>query len=162
MVKFMAVVALGLGSATVPPPDLPPPAIDRGIWSQYNRGPTEAQIWYHQEVTGLLRDPWRYDGFIARLSCDEVGQDAWIRIGEDPQWQHVFVFDCSGHASTTRWMREAGIIGELGYYLARENGVPVGRGVRGAITFTNPYLHEGVHDLHYRTRYLRMGHPVPR
>ena len=114
--------------------------IAEGTWSQYSQGPTDGQIWYHTTQTGKLKNPKRYDGFVAVADCDLVGDEAWIRVYPWKKWQHVFIFDCSGHVSTTRWFHEAGIIGELGWYIARELDVPTGKGVRGAISFSPPAI----------------------
>lgn len=131
----------------VAPVMLPPPThtipderhkIYGGVWSQFNQGPTDGQIWYHTTQTRLLKNPKQYDGFIAVADCKLVGDEAWIKVYPWKRWHHVFIFDCSGHASTTRWFHEAGIIGELGWYIARSLEVPVGQGVKGEITFSPP------------------------
>lgn len=136
IVTTMLMGMLSISPSPNPHP-LGDPSFKSGMWSQYNRGPTDSQIWYHTEVTGKLSDPDRYDGFIAVIDCDLVGDDAWIQIGSHEQWLHVFIFDCSGHWHTTEWMNENGILGEVDYYTMRELGVPPMRGVRGKITF-NP------------------------
>jgi hypothetical protein len=111
--------------------------VRKGLLSQYARGPTDAQIWYHETVTGLLSDYDDYDGMIAVLNCELVGRDAWIKI-EDSPWLHVFVGDCSGHSSTTNWMRRANILFEMDWYLKERFGVPDLKAVPGEIAWQNP------------------------
>lgn len=139
-------VAVLLGAAPIaPPPDNTPInrgpkylQVDRGIFSQYNKGPTDSQIRYHTEVTGLLKPDKGYQGFIAVIDCDRVGDDAWVKIGKSG-WLKVFVFDCSGHVSTTRWMLENDIPAELGWYLVEKLDLPHGVGIPGALTYQNPH-----------------------
>lgn len=113
------------------------PLFMQGSWSQYAKEPTDSQIWYHTEVTGLLSHPEEYDSFIAMVDCDHVGRDVWISVKGGP-WRKAFVFDCSGHVSTTTWMRQNGIIGELDYYTIKELGLPPRQGVRGKLSFLEP------------------------
>lgn len=138
-------VAVLLGAAPIAPPVEGTPLLrgstqfhlDYGTFSQYNRGPTDSQIWYHTQVTGLLKPGQGYQGMIAVVDCDLVGKDAWVRVkGSD--WLKVFVFDCSGHVSTTRWMIDNDIPAELGWYLVEKLGLPHGVGVPGAITYQDP------------------------
>lgn len=138
-------VAILMGAAPIPPPPDTTPFergskhfhVEYGTFSQYNRGPTDSQIWYHTTVTGLLKPGKGYQGFIAVVDCDRVGHDAWIRVGKSG-WLKVFVFDCSGHVSTTRWMLDNDIPAELGWYLVEKLGLPHGVGIPGAITYQNP------------------------
>jgi hypothetical protein len=116
-----------------------PITVTEGTWSQYGKSPTDGQIWYHSTQTKLLENPDAYDAFIAVQSCDDVGKTAWIKVGDHQDWLLTFIFDCSGHSSTTQWFKRANIIGELDYYTARELDILVGRGVVGAITFNSPY-----------------------
>lgn len=139
-------VAIMMGAAPVIPPTPDNTPFNRGskhfqiiegTFSQYNRGPTDSQIWYHTEVTGLLKKGRGYQGFVAVVDCDRVGDDAWIRVGKSG-WLKVFVFDCSGHLSTTRWMFENNIPAELGWYLVEKLDLSHGVGIPGAITYQNP------------------------
>jgi hypothetical protein len=114
-----------------------------GYFSQYDQSPTDGTIEYHQDISGRLpQDLSAYAGVVAVKDCSLVGSDAWIWIMDSRAnmayaWLPVKVFDCSGHAETTEWMEQNNIIGELGYYLARDLGV-LSRGIRGKILFKNP------------------------
>lgn len=70
------------------------------------------------------------DGYIAVLDCSEIGQTRLLRY-QDKTYT-VLIADCSGHASTSQWMRNKNVIAEVDYRLARQNGF-VGRGVKGQI-----------------------------
>lgn len=131
--KTVALLVLIMTTLVTPPETL----YMRGSWSQYAKGPTDSQIWYHTEVTGKLEDPERYDSFVAMIDCDHVGKDVWISV-DGSEWRDAFVFDCSGHTSTTVWMSENNIIGELDYYTVKELGIPERQGVDGRLSFVMP------------------------
>lgn len=117
-----------------------------GYFSHYTQSPTDGTIAYHQEVSSLLpHDMAPYKGVVAVADCSLVGQDAWIWItdqraapGYTRTWLFVKVFDCSGHASTTMWMNQNNIVGELGYYLVRDIGLLHQGGIEGEIVFQDP------------------------
>lgn len=73
-------------------------------------------------------DMSQYDGAIAALSCDWLGQEWLIRPYGEQRWRRVIVADCAGDGHTFEWMRDNGIIGELDYKLGVEFGA-----VRGGI-----------------------------
>jgi hypothetical protein len=108
-----------------------------GFWSRYDREPTDATIEYRKISQDLPQDMIGYDGVIATISCDHIGKDAWITIGES-DWLKVRVFDCSGHMSTNLWAEENNIIGELGYYIAKDHGFTFLGSVPSKITFSPP------------------------
>lgn len=122
-----------------------------GLWTFYHQNPTDGTIDYHQNVSEKIpKDLSDFDGVVALvLGCRDVGEEAWIRI-TDPhvpieqwnRWKHVMVFDCGGHAeSIENFFGPNNIIGELGYYLARDTGaMPLGRAVAGDFTFENPMM----------------------
>lgn len=152
---IVASVALVIGAtAPVPPEGTALPVqrgsyhfrVERGTLSQFARGPTDSQIWYHTEVTGLLDKSKGYVSYIAVVDCDKVGKDAWVKIGSGA-WRYAFVFDCSGHVSTTTWMNTNGIPAELDWYTAEELGLDHSKGIAGAVTYQNPYKHGGNHEI---------------
>lgn len=119
---------------------------ESGYFSQYSQPPTDGTIAYHQDVSGLLpQDMTHYMGVVAVKDCSLVGNDAWIWItdqrattGYTYRWLPVKVFDCSGHAATTKWMNQNSIIGELGYYLVNRLGLYGKGAISGEIAFANP------------------------
>lgn len=118
-----------------------------GYFSHYTQSPTDGTIAYHQDKSGLLpHDMASYKGVVATVDCSLVGQDAWIYITDQRAtpglirvWLPVKVFDCSGHTSTTDWMNQNNIVGELGYYLARDMGLLYQGGIVGEIVFQDPF-----------------------
>ncbi len=124
---------------------------ETGLWTFYNQNPTDGTINYHQDVSGKLpQDMSPYDGVIAiAADCSMVGKEAWIRLTDLHipieywnVWQHVVVFDCGGHQeSIDNFFEPLGIIGELGFYLARDSGaMALGRAVEGDITWEDPTM----------------------
>ena len=122
-----------------------------GLWTFYHQNPTDGTIDYHQNVSEKLpQDLSDFDGVVALvLGCRDVGKEAWIRITEPHipvehwnRWKHVMVFDCGGDSeSIENFFRPNNIIGELGYYLARDTGaMPLGRAVEGDFTFEDPTM----------------------
>jgi hypothetical protein len=99
-----------------------------GWWSQYDEGPTLAQIEYHGFS---INDA---DGFIAVLDCDRVGEYAWIRVNMS-DWFKVLVFDCLGANGNLSWWRNNHILGEIDYYTAVKHGVEGQGGVRAHLAF---------------------------
>jgi hypothetical protein len=115
------------------PADCGPPPVS-GYVSQYDPW----LMWetaVQQEAWGKIDDLWRYDGFIATAECD-IGREGYLSIeGGEPLF--VVAVDCSGHASTTRWMRENNIICEVSHSLAMQFDM-VGRGgIVGEIQWLN-------------------------
>lgn len=124
---------------------------ETGLWTFYGQRPTDGTIDYHQNVSGKLpQDMSQFDGVIAiAADCSVVGKEAWIRL-TDPHipieywnhWQHVMVFDCGGNQeSIDNFFNPLGIIGELGFYLARDSGaMELGRAVEGDIAWEDPTM----------------------
>ena len=114
------------------PVPMEPFPVTSGYWSRYAEEPTLDTIHYRQAVGDLPLDLSGYAGVIAVADCKLVGRDAWIQV-EDSKWLRTIIFDCSGHAETSRWMKEGRIIGELGYGLAKELGTTRRGGVPGKL-----------------------------
>lgn len=84
---------------------------EAGYASRYDPGVMEYVAEYHGHDLSL------YDGALAALSCDDIGEVWYIRPpGGD--WLRVIVSDCAGDGATFEWMRDNGIIVELSYPLA--------------------------------------------
>jgi hypothetical protein len=88
-----------------------------------------------QEAWGKIDDLWRYDGFIATAECD-IGREGYLTVGENEPL-FVAVVDCSGHESTTRWMRESNILCEVSHSLAMQLGIVDKGGIVGEIQWIN-------------------------
>jgi len=54
------------------------------------------------------------DGYVAAVSCAEIGNIVYLRPQGTLRWEKFLIADCSGHAETTRWMITKGIPYELG------------------------------------------------
>jgi hypothetical protein len=102
--------------------------VKTGWWSQYDEGPTLAQMAYHDFS---IDDA---EGFIAVLNCDRVGEYAWIRVN-DSDWIRTRVFDCLGSNGNPSWWRNNHILGEIDYYTAVKHGVEGQGGVRAHLAF---------------------------
>lgn len=87
--------------------------LETGYASRYDPGVMEYVAAYHGH------DLAQYDGAIAALSCDWIGQEWYIRQ-PGGEWYHVIVSDCAGDGATFEWMRDNGILLELSYPLAVE------------------------------------------
>lgn len=111
------------------------PAPIHGSLSQYAPGVMEATIAARQDWGQLPYDLSGFAGAIAVLDCDRIGETAYLSI-DGGEWLPVIIADCSGHAHTTAWMREAGILGEVNYGLAERFGF-VGRGIGASIRYLN-------------------------
>lgn len=78
----------------------------------------------------LPEDRQGVDGYIAALSCRDIGQ-VWT-----VHWQgrtaRLMVYDCAGDARTRAWMQRGNVLGEVDYYTARDWGI-VGRAVEGVV-----------------------------
>jgi hypothetical protein len=113
----------------LPPPEpvYHPPV--PGHFSQYSRQPTIDTVAWRRMVGHI--GPERYDGFIALPSCERLGQTVQVQIDGDPRWWTLVIMDCSGHATATEWMARNRILGEIGYFAARDMGLAPGRGASG-------------------------------
>jgi len=91
-----------------------------GIASQYDPGIMDMVLNTHYAgLTSYMppQDLLQYDGFVAMESCDELGNEYWIRP-ENGQWELFLVVDCSGHAETSHWMKSNNILAEVDYKTA--------------------------------------------
>ena len=94
-----------------------------GIASQYAPLKMESVINVRQ-IPGktaytITQDLSQYDGFIAMESCDELGNEYYIRPQNTTAWEFFLVVDCSGHAETSEWMERNNIIVEVDYETAK-------------------------------------------
>ena len=99
-----------------------------GIASQYAPGVMERVVRVRQAgrtARNLPHDLPAVDGFVAAERCADIGQVWTVMHGE--RVERMLVADCSGHASTTQWMRRNRILIEVDGATARRWGV-VGRG----------------------------------
>lgn len=104
--------------------------VQDGWASQYETHQLMADTVEARQGWGQLpADVSGYDGFVAVESCNRIGDSIYLyRPGVG--FEHFLVADCSGHASTTRWMRENGILVEVGRRTAERWGVVGEGGVR--------------------------------
>lgn len=110
-----------------------------GIASQYAPGVMEKTIAVRQ-IPGktaytVPQDLSKYDGFIAMESCAELGNEYYVKPVESIQWELFLVVDCSGHSSTSEWMKRNNIIIEVDYETAKRwdtvgNGIQVEMAVK--------------------------------
>lgn len=105
-----------------------------GNLSQYSPAATERVI-ANRSIAGrtayTLPDNWReYDVLVAVNECSRLGETGVIMWREHRET--YIAFDCSGHASTSRWMRRNNIIGEVDGNTARRWN-SIGRGMMGAV-----------------------------
>lgn len=102
-----------------------------GVASQYAPGVMDMVLRTHYAgLTSYMppQDLSAYDGFMAMESCEELGNEYWIRP-EDGQWELFLVVDCSGHAETTQWMLRNNIVVEVDYETALRWDT-VGKGIQ--------------------------------
>lgn len=112
-----------------------------GVASQYAPGVMERVVRVRQAgrtARNLPRELPAVDGFVAAERCADIGQVWTVMHGE--RVERMLVADCSGHASTTRWMQRNNILVEVDGATARRWGV-VGRGAR--VTVCRPQGLEG-------------------
>ena len=106
---------------------------EHGTLSYYAAAPTRAVI-ANRSV------PWRtahtlpanhadYDGYIAVLDCDRIGEVVDVRW--NGHTARLVIFDCAGDAATRAWMRSGNVIGEVSFDVAKRWRV-IGRGMRNA------------------------------
>jgi hypothetical protein len=100
-------------------------SVEYGWWSQYDQHPTDMMIAYHGYEDEDV------DGFIAVPDCTRVGQYALIGVNEHVYY--VRVFDCLSRHEDLGWWTRNNILGEIGYYIAKDAGVLDRGGVRAWI-----------------------------
>lgn len=94
-----------------------------GWASQYESNVvTDATIEARQSWGHLPEDLSRYDGFVATESCGHIGEEVYL-YREGVGFELFAVFDCSGHLSTTRWMKANNILVEVDHRTAQRWGV---------------------------------------
>jgi hypothetical protein len=102
-----------------------------GIASQYSPGVMERTIAVRQRGRTAYTVPTdlsRYDGFIAMESRKQLGNEYYLRPVGTEQWELFLVVDCSGHSSTSAWMKRNNIIAEVDYETAKRWGT-IGKGI---------------------------------
>jgi hypothetical protein len=101
-----------------------------GVASQYAPGVMELVVRVRQAgrtARDLPADLPDVDGFVAAVSCADIGQVWTVVYGE--RVERMLVADCSGHTATTRWMQRNRILAEVDGKTAKRWGV-VGRGAK--------------------------------
>lgn len=89
-----------------------------GWASQYGSNTvTDVTLEARQGWGHLPEDVSMYDGFVATESCDHIGKEMYL-YREGIGLEFFAVFDCSGHASTTRWMKANNILVEIDHRTA--------------------------------------------
>lgn len=105
-----------------------------GWLSQYSIAATERVIANRSvphRTAWTLPEDWRnYDVLVAVESCKRLGETGTITWREHSGT--YLVIDCSGHASTSAWMRRNNIIGEVDGWTAQRWNM-VGLGMRNAV-----------------------------
>ena len=105
-----------------------------GIASQYAPGVMDRTIATRQipgkTVYTVPQDLSKYDGFIAMESCAELGNEYYVKPVESNLWELFLAVDCSGHSTTSEWMKRNNIIMEVDYNTAVRwdtvgKGIPV-------------------------------------
>ena len=85
-----------------------------GIASQYAPGKMQQVIAYRQRHSQIPLDLSPYDGFIAVLEADDIGNAYWIRPVDSLHWEKFLAVDCAGIADGGyAWMVNGGIIVEI-------------------------------------------------
>lgn len=106
--------------------------IASGWCSHYNPGVMQATVEvrssFRPNDIGYLAPSSTAQGYIAVVDCARLGETVWVRFGDSAEWNQLQVSDCSGHESTTRWMRENNILGEVDYWMAARYGFAGGPG----------------------------------
>ena len=105
----------------------------------------DATIALRQEYEQIPTDLSKWDGFVATMSCDLIGETIMARLlpnGKDikkpVQWREYLVTDCSGHLSTTNWMAANSILVEFGARTAKKLGIhgQTGVPIEAAVVYT--------------------------
>lgn len=108
------------------------PGVERqGYASWYQSdGIMEATIELRQSYEQLPLDLSQWDGFLATMSCDLIGETVAVRLLPNGKsrdkpllWREYLVTDCSGHLSTTSWMARNNILVEFGARTAKKLGI---------------------------------------
>lgn len=90
--------------------------------SHYAPGVMLPTVELRQEWGELPADLTPYDGFVAVVDCGLIGHTLYAKPNNGG-WETLLVTDCSGHVSTTVWMTENNIFGEVDYETAVRWGV---------------------------------------
>ena len=69
------------------------------------------------------------DGFVAVKDCARIGDIMYLRPAGTVHWERFMVADCSGHTSTTEWMKRNNILVEVDYQTARRWNT-IGKGIQ--------------------------------
>lgn len=102
-----------------------------GIASQYAPGVMERTITVRQQghtAYTVPSDLSRYAGFVATESCKDLGDEYYLRPVGTEEWELFLVVDCSGHNSTSSWMKRNNIIVEVDHNTAKRWNT-IGRGI---------------------------------
>jgi hypothetical protein len=107
-----------------------------GWLSQYDLGVMEQVIINRQLGRTAVDLPQvipPVDGYIAVLSCDDIGE---LRTLKYAGHEYVMlVADCAGDRRARRWMTVGGVIAEVDGKFAKEHGF-IGRGVKAELCKT--------------------------
>ena len=111
----------GFVHCTATPPEV-------GYASQYAIGPMEAtvalrQTWWPESRLALPPDLSPWAGFVASLSCDDIGQTYLIRVLPSKVWRPYLVSDCAGDAHSFLWMEDNNILVEFSGTDAHKLGI---------------------------------------
>lgn len=143
MIKAVLLVLSFLSTPCIPP--------TYGYGSHYDGDVMAYTVEARQELGQLYPNfpPW-WNGFIAVSSCDEVGNTWWVRVphSKPPIWRDYLVADCSGHASTSRWMAQNNILLEFGGLEARKLGIADSGGVQVEVCYENNLWLDGSRGLY--------------
>lgn len=105
-----------------------------GWLSQYHIAPTLEVIRnrsVHGRTAYTLPANWRnYDVLVAVEDCKRLGETGVVTWREHSGT--FLVIDCSGHKSTSEWMRRNNIIAEVDGFTAKRWNT-VGRGMKNAV-----------------------------
>lgn len=97
-------------------------AVEEVVLSQYEFGVMPPVVAARQGWEQLPADVSHVDGFVAAWDCELIGDTALLSIA-GAEWITVMIADCSGHQSTTRWMKANNIAFEISGELAAEHDV---------------------------------------
>jgi len=121
--------------------------IATGIVSQYAPGVMPRVISYRQAHQQIPEDLADFDGAIAVLNCNHIGQVFYLRPSgcHTCKWERFIAADCAGKADGGyNWMLYHNVIAEVDYQTAvRWN--TVGRGIKAELA---------IRQLYYLPRYI--------